>query len=304
MKFIPNSASRKVGLAVLKSKKASPTILFAGGVVGVVATTVLACRATLKLEEVIEETETKFADMKVARKTQSEKYSDSDFKHDKVVIYTQQAMKICKLYAPAFILGTASIAALAGSHNILTKRNAALTAAYAGLEKGFSEYRQRVIDAVGEEKEQEIRYAAVDVETIVEDKNGPKKQTSRKVGAEGASIYARFFESTTSTSWSPYPGDNKVFLRSHEQWANDMLTSRGYLFLNEVYKALGMEPTKAGQVVGWLSDGKGDKYVSFGMWNADDPAKRDFVNGVGGEILLDFNVDGNIFDDIDRHLSR
>jgi hypothetical protein len=183
---------------------------------------------------------------------------------------------------------------LTKSHNLLNERNAALTAAYAAVDKAFNQYRTRVVEKYGEEEDQELRYSAQDVE-VVNEKTG-KKTTRRRVGDDEPSMYARFFDEL-STSWSKEPEYNLVFLKCQQSYANDMLKTRGHVFLNEVYDALGIERTKAGQVVGWVISKDGDNFIDFGIYTNQDRV-RDFVNGREGAILLDFNVDGVIYDKI------
>jgi hypothetical protein len=292
MKYIPNSVTQKIGRQILLGRKYSPTVLFAAGVVGAVTSTVLACRATLKLDEVLKDTKNDIEDV---RTIQHPGYSDQDRRKDLGVLYIRRAVKVVELYGPALTIGALSIAALTGSHNILTKRNAGLTAAYAALEKGFKEYRQRVIDEYGEDKDCEFRYGAETHQ--IEDKKGNKKPIKR-VGPGTPSIYARFFDQTCP-DWQKTPEYNLFFVRAAQNYANDQLKSRGHVLLNEVYDSLGMERSKAGCVVGWVYDGDGDNFIDFGVFNGDNPRARDFVNGREGAILLDFNVDGVVYDKLD-----
>lgn len=294
MKLIPNSVSAKVGRQILLTQKHSPTILFAGGVVGVVAATVLACRATLKLDEVLQETQN---GLEIANTLERKYYSETDRKKDIAYIYVRSAVGVVKLYGPAVVVGSLSIAALTGSHNILSKRNAALTAAYAALEKGFADYRRRVVAELGEDKDREFRYSKEERDIVTETDKGPKVDTEIRCAADGASIYARFFDQLLP-SWSPTPEYNRFFLQCQQNYMNDMLRARGHVFLNEVYDCLGLERTKAGSVVGWVISKEGDNVVDFGIFNGNDPLIRDFVNGREGAILLDFNVDGVIYDKI------
>lgn len=275
-------------------QKHSPTLLFGAGIAGIVTSTVLACRSTLKLQDVLDDAQN---NMKIAKSLEHENYSESDRQKDIALIYIQSTMKVVKLYAPAIIIGGASIAALTSSHNILTKRNAALTAAYAALEHGFEEYRRRVVEKYGEEEDREFRYGSERIEVV--DPETKKKSVVARVGPEGASIYARFFDQL-STSWSKEPEYNLVFLKCQQTYANDLLRSRGHVFLNEVYDSLGIPRSKAGAVIGWIldQDGNTDNYIDFGIFDGNEKA-RDFVNGREGSILLDFNVDGVIFDKID-----
>jgi len=290
MKYIPNAVSMKAGRALLVGQKHSPTILFGAGVAGVVGTVVLACRATLKVEEVLEEAQKKVMDVKTV---QHVNYSESDRKQDLVIVYTQTSLKLGKLYGPAIATGVLSIAALTGSHHILSKRNAALTAAYATLEKGFKKYRERVVEELGEEKDREFRHGTQKI-TEVDPETGKKK--TRIGPAADPSIYARFFDAD-NPRWEGGPGYNIHFLKSVQNWCNDMLRARGHIFLNEVYDHLALERTKEGSIVGWLWDGDGDNFVDFGIFKGDGQS-RDFVNGREGAILLDFNVDGPIWDRI------
>ena len=299
MKYVPN---KKIGLVVarqvLKTQKHSPAILFGVGVVGVVTTVVLASKSTLKLEKVLEKTQEKLKDAKKASDLNDPDYSDADYKQDVTVVYVRSIGSIAKLYGPAILVGVASICALTGSHYILTKRNASLMAAYAVLEKGFAEYRQRVLNEVGSDKERELRYGSETYEVIEDTKKGPKAIEKKRVSPHGASIYAKFFDDKSS-SWSPDPMYNLMFLRANQNSANDTLQARGHIFLNEVYDDLGIERTREGSVVGWLRNKGGDNFVDFGIFDSEDKDRfYDFVTGHEGSVLLDFNVDGVIYNKI------
>lgn len=293
MKRIPNWVTTKIGRQLLVGQKHSPTVLFGAGVVGVITTTVLACRATLKLEEVLEETK---ANLETSRTLSHKDYSEKDRQKDTAYIYIRGVVAVTKLYGPALIVGALSVASLAGSHNILTKRNAALTAAYAALDKGFAEYRRRVVSEFGEEKDRELRHG-VAVYDGKNDNTGKTDKSIMRAGPAGASIYARFFDEY-SRSWSPTPEYNLLFLKCQQNYANDLLHSRGHVFLNEIYDMLGIERSKAGAVVGWVISTEYDNYIDLGLFDGDNPRARDFVNGREGSILLDFNVDGVIYDKI------
>jgi hypothetical protein len=293
MRFVSGAVAKTIAHRALVLEKNSPSLLFGAGIVGVVGSTVLACRATLKMQDVLDETQEK---LNTAKTLEHENYSEKDRQRDIVIIHVQSAAKIVRLYGPAIVVGGASIAALTRSHNILTERNAALTAAYAALDKGFREYRQRVVDKYGEDQDREFRYSSREVEIIQDG----KKKTVKRVGDDGPSIYARFFD-PLSTSWSKEPEYNLLFLKCQQTYANDLLLARGHIFLNEVYDMIGVPRSKAGSIVGWIltPDRETDNLVDFGIFNRDDATIRDFVNGREGSILLDFNVDGVIYDKID-----
>lgn len=288
MKFgVPGAVGKTFARQALVINKNSPTILFGAGVVGMVTSTVLACRATLKIEEVLDRAQ---AEIDLLREDQESS------KRELTVIQVRTAGNLARLYAPAIVVGGASIAALTKSHNILGRRNAALGAAYAALDMGFNEYRRRVVEKYGEEEDRHLRYGAEQVE-ITNDKG--KKQLVLRVQEGEPSIYARFFD-PLSTSWSKDPEINLLFVTCQQTYANDLLNARGHVFLNEVYDMLGIERTQAGSVVGWILGEGNDNYVDFGIYEQDDKV-RDFVNGRENSILLDFNVDGVIFDKIGKH---
>lgn len=302
-------ASRLLGNASLQIRKHSPEILMVAGVVGTVASTVLACKATLKVNEILEEKKNTIDAIHTCLENETIEYTEEDSKKDLTILYAQTGIKLVKLYAPAVILGALSITSIVAGHKILKKRNLALAAAYAVVDKGFKDYRKRVVERFGEELDKELRYnlKAKEIEEVVKDKDGNEKIEKKVVNVvdnenplNGVSEYAKFFDEV-STNWSKDPEYNLMFLRRQQDWANEKLKATGYLFLNEVYDMLGIPRTQAGQVVGWIYDKKnpnGDNYVDFGIYDVHSEAKRGFVNGVERSILLDFNVDGVIYDKI------
>lgn len=299
MKFtLPNAVTSTVSRQILIGAKHSPTILFVGGVVGVVAATVTACRSTLKLETVLNDIQDDKDKAKTLLKSNNKDYSEADYKKDMAHLYIQSVVKVTKLYGPSILLGALSIAALTGSHNILSKRNAALTAAYAAVEESYRQYRARVINEYGSDKDRELRYGSETTTRVVEDTNGPKKFNEKHVRKDGATMYSRFFEEFNQ-NWSPTPEYNVMFLRAQQNHANDVLQAKGHILLNDVYDMLGMDRSKAGCVVGWVRDGDGDGFVDFGIWNDDTMTQfHNFITGREGAILLDFNVDGVVYDKI------
>lgn len=299
LKAIANVVTSKVGRQILIGRKHSPTILFAAGVVGVVGTVVLASRATLKLEDVLGKAEEDLQKREIARTVEG--YSDQDYMQDGVLIYMRTAGQIVKLYAPAAIVGLASIAALTGSHVTLTRRNVAVMAAYSALDKGFREYRARVTKEFGVEKDRELLWDMEDREYVEDTKTGPVVKTLKQPGANPSAPYGRFFDEFSS-NWSKIPGQNQIFLAAQQNWANDLLRSRGHVFLNEVYDMLGISRTKEGQLVGWIydccEDPVGDNYIDFGVFEGNRQSGMRFVLGHEKSVYLDFNVDGIIYDKI------
>jgi hypothetical protein len=294
-KYIPNTITRGVGRSMLVGSKHSPTILFVGGVAGVVGTVVLACRATLKAPSVIDDLKKNLDVANEVVRLESSTINEKDTNKAKAYIYFIAARDLGKLYGPSVVLGSLSIAALTGSHNILTKRNAGLTAAYAVIEKSFDDYRKRVKNELGEDKDREFLHGTEDREIIRDSKQGAKIETIKS--PKDPSKYARFFDQSCPR-FQGTPEYNLYFLKCAQIYANDMLRSRGHITLNEVYDAIGIPRSEAGFVVGWVWDKGGDDFVDFGIFDSNGQASRDFVNGREGAILLDFNVDGLIYNKI------
>ena len=305
MNSIMTTLTRSLSRSGLRLKKHSPEILLVAGIVGAVTSAVMACKATLKANDIVEESRTQIDTIHEVSENpeMAEKYSEEDKKKDLAIVYTQTAVKFIKLYGPSVLLGVASLGCMVGSNRILSKRNVALAAAYATVDKGFKEYRGRVIERFGKELDKELRYniKAQEFEKVTVDDNGNETVTTETVDVADPnhySPYAIIFDDG-NTGWDKDPELTKFFLIQQQNYANDLLKSRGHLFLNEVYDMLGAKRTKAGAQVGWVYDEKnpsGDNFVDFGIFDINNPKARDFVNGYERVIILDFNVDGVILD--------
>lgn len=289
---IPSQVTRLAARQLLVLQKHAPHILFGAGVAGVVTSTVLACRATLKVSDKLDEIQENVAHSKaiLVHHDQSEVATEIErAKNQKLAtIYIRGSYEITKLYAPAVLVGVVSIGALTGSHVVLTRRNVALTAAYSGLSKAYDEYRNRVRDEVGESKELDI-YHGISLETV-KGEDG-KKELVRVADPTKLSIYSRIFDEYND-NWKKAPDYNQNFIKGHQNYANHLLQARGHIFLQEVYDMLGFPRTPEAQVVGWVR-GHGDNYIDFGIY---EERNINFINGHERSILLDFNVDGAIWD--------
>ncbi len=284
------------GRPALYLKKYSPEILVVTGVVGVVGSTILACKSTLKAQDILDEHHQSLDDIqKCTQMCSKDTYSDQDAVKDKAIVYSKTIGKMAKLYLPSIVLTTGSIACILGSHGIMKKRNVALAAAYKLVSDRFDEYRQKVVDDLGEDAD-DLYYNGVKKLGVKADKDGkPTNEIVRVADPNCISQYARFFDDS-SREWQSVPEYNMLFLKSRQSYCNDLLHARGHLFLNEVYDALDIPRSKEGAVVGWVISDDGDNFVDFGLYNVENPKTRDFVNGYEGAILLDFNVDGIIYD--------
>lgn len=326
---ITKNMTRAFSKAGFTCKKYAPEALIIAGIVGVVTSAIMACKATTKVNDIIEETKENTHDLHLvataaglkeatdefsnedirkidilSAKEDVKNYTAQDLKKDTTIIYTQTAVKFIKLYAPSVILGALSIAGILASNNILRKRNVALAAAYATVDKGFKEYRSRVVERFGKDMDRELKYniKAKEIEETTKDAKGKEKTVKKSIEVADVneySDYARFFDEFC-TGWKRDAEYNLMFLKHQQNYANEKLQKQGYLFLNDVYDMLGIPKTKAGQVVGWIYDEAHsdiyDNFVDFGIYDLYNEKARDFVNGREKSILLDFNVDGNILD--------
>lgn len=296
-------ASRLVSKANFQLKKHSPEILLTAGLVGTVVGTVLACKATTKVSKIIDEKNDTVKKINDVLNDENIDYNEEDYKKDLTIVYTQTGLKLIKLYAPAVSITVLSFASIIAGHKILKKRNIAIAAAYAIVDKSFKKYRNNVIEKFGESVDKELRYGIVTKEKKTKDKDGNTiKEKIEYLGSEDNPVqeysdYSKFFDASSS-NFEKDPEYNLMFLRRQQDYANELLKSRGYVFLNEVYDLLGIQRTKAGQIVGWIYDEKnpkGDNYIDFGIYKNNE-AHRRFVNGYEYNVLLDFNVDGIIYD--------
>lgn len=288
-----------------KVKKHSPEILVVAGIVGVVASTVMACKATTKVGKIIDKTKDDVGEIHSAIENgvtkSGETYSDYDSKKDLAVVYFQTGIKLAKLYAPSVAIGTLSVTSIVASHNLLRKRNVALAAAYATVDKSFKEYRSRVVERFGAEVDKELRNNIKakkfeEVTTDPETGKEKKTKTTANVASPTVSDYTLFYDGDTSKAYDNDHDYNISFLRGQQQYANDKLRADKFLFLSDVYDMLGIRRTKTSQIVGWVYDeSKGDGFVDFEILETNRETED---GGYEPAILLNFNVDGPILDRI------
>lgn len=302
-------AFHKVGFTL---KKHSPEILIVTGIVGVVTSAVMACKATTKLNDVVEkgkvainDVHDKAADVE-AGIVSAEEYTPEMQRKELTIAYAKTGVELVKLYAPAVTVGALSLTAIVGSNNILRKRNIALASAYAATEKLFKEYRGRVVDRFGREIDRELRYGIKEkeIEEVTANEDGSEsvqKKTVKVIDDISHDEFSRIFDEC-NPNWVKDANKNKFFIMQVERFANQKLQTQGYLFLNDVYEALGFDKTSAGQVCGWTYnkrfDGESENCVSFGIFDDvyTNKAKAAFVNEYEKSVLLDFNHEGNILE--------
>lgn len=284
-----------------KVKKYSPELLIVAAGLGTCAAIVLACKATTKAEEILEEHKKAIDQIHEVKDNEEfvEQYTDDNYKKDLTIVYSNTVVKFIKLYGPTILTAAGALFCMFAAVNILRKRNAALTVACATLADAFSSYRQRVRDRYGDEVEFEI---ANDIHEIEEktgefDKKGNEKVKKTKVPSGVANPFAIVFDSS-NPNWS---GDREVdfcFIKSIQTYATDRLRSRKFLTINQIREEFGLDWIEEGQVLGWVykkDNPVGDNIVDFHIMD-DSKNFLDFMSGKNDFIILELNCDGYILD--------
>lgn len=303
MKFsLPTAVTTRAARTALVAQKNSPKILFFSGLALMGATVVTACQGTLKLEGVLEDIKADREDVKSVVDRHPDRYSEKEIAKLNTYVTFRGVVRVAKLYVAPVALGVAAVACLTSSHNQLTRRNAGLSAALAATERALNSYRDRVRESLGEDKERALwRDEKTELVPVLDDEGRETKSKTKKKSGGGHSPYARIWGRDTSSEYDPRPEYNLAKLRSIQEWGTMMLNHKGHLFLNEIYDELGLDRSSAGAVVGWQAKKYGglDGFVDFGVLVQGEEVRfLDFMTGDEEHILLDFNVDGEIWRNI------
>lgn len=297
------SLLRGTSKIIFATRKHSPEILIATGIVGSVAAIITACKATTKLNDILEERQAEIDAVeewkaKAESNGQADLYTEEDSGKDKLIINVQTGIKVAKLYAPAVVIEVASLAAILSSHQIMRKRNLALGATCAAIDKAYRDYRERVKDRFGEDVEKQLRYN-IHQETVkkkVTGEDGKEKTVTETVNVVDEPVDDNCIRYLTKSNPNWDDDEEMIYwtLKQAQDIANDKLRHNpsGILTLNEVYDVLKFQQTKKGMISGWLRDGDGDGYVEF------DVTKVKIPNELGKyetAYAIDFNIDGDIY---------
>lgn len=288
---------------VARISKHAPTILSVTASAGVIATGYLAWKAGTRFEDV----EGRDWDRR------KECLRNADIIPDEDVPKIERKNRILfildtvRTVAPAAIVGAATITMIYFSNSISKKRLAAMGAAYATLQTAFDGYKRTMVEALGKESVEKILKPKLPnvgksaEEILSSDNKSDAANVSDAVvnSLKALSPYARIIAEESSTCWDPNEDYTSQNLAAVQLWANRRLERKGHLFLNEVFDQLGLSRTREGAVVGWLTNGDGDNYVSFGDFDASVyRVPSDDYTRVDSNFIVDFNVDGVIWDRI------
>ena len=303
MKINTKTLRKSFKKAQLTVRKHSPEILMVAGVIGTVAGAVMACKETLELEDVLDECKQEKMELE-EQYVMCEEYSEDALKKDQVKLTIKQVAKIVKLYAPSVIMEATSIGVIFASNDIMRKRNASMAAAYATLNSMYKRYRQNVIESYGEEVDKDMRFGVKHEKVTEVDEDGNKVKIDARIvdldnTALAISDYSRFFQMGCKGFDASSGRYNLLYLKGIQAMFNNKLIADGYVMLNDVYRELGFDTIPEGWSIGWVYDETnpiGDNYIDFGLYEARNKNQR-AVNDWEPVILMDFNVDGNLYED-------
>lgn len=297
----------KAGQILVKTKlgikKHSPEILVAAGIGTGIVAAIVACKQTIKANDIVAEARKSLQnieDVKELAANNEVEYTEENEQEDRKTIGMQVTVGMIKTYALPVGLGILSITCILAGHHILKKRNVALAAAYSALSTDFMNYRKRVVDKYGKDVDFMLKNGLekqIVANQVADPETGEVKETKEEVltyDGDKLSQYARIFDEVGSTQWTPSADHNRAFLLMEQNYFNERIRTRGYIFLNEVYERLGFRPTKAGSVVGWVYQNADYEGIDFGIFTAHTQKAAEFLEGTEPSIILDFNVQGDI----------
>lgn len=288
---------------VARISKHAPTILSITASAGVIATGYLAWKAGTRFEDV----EGRDWDRRKECLKNADTIPDEDVPKIERKNRILFILDTVRTVAPAAIVGAATITMIYFSNSISKKRLAAMGAAYATLQTAFDGYKRTMVEALGKESVEKILKPKLPnvgksaEEILSSDNKSDAANVSDAVvnSLKALSPYARIIAEESSTCWDPNEDYTSQNLAAVQLWANRRLERKGHLFLNEVFDQLGLSRTREGAVVGWLKNGEGDGYVSFGDFDASIyRVPSDDYTRVDSNFIVDFNVDGVIWDRI------
>lgn len=284
-------------------KKHSPEILVVTGIGTGIVAAIIACKQTIKANNIIAEAQKNLQNIEDAKELAANneaEYTEENEQADRKYIAIQTTVGMVKTYALPVGLGILSITCILAGHHILKKRNVALAAAYSALSTDFMNYRKRVADKYGKDVDFMLKNGLekqIIANKVIDPETGEVKETKEEAltyEGDKLSQYARVFDEVGSTQWTPSADHNRAFLLMEQNYFNERIRTRGYIFLNEVYERLGFRPTKAGSVVGWVYQNADYEGIDFGIFTAHTQKAAEFLEGAEPSIILDFNVQGDI----------
>lgn len=250
---------RKVYTAI---KPHIPTIMVIGGSIAVCGGAFCACKATLKVDEVIEEHNAMMEHIAVSvEKVKTNPYityTDSDMRHDKLQVYSMTAGKLFKLYGPGIGLAVAGFASIFYGFGLIKHWHALAVSAASALDERFANYRANVIDEYGVDADRRFAGEAIEKKTVeytVIDENGNKEKRTGEVidlGDATANDFSFIFDWHSGNKWETGYLYNDNWIVSVQEWYTKRLQSNAidHVFANTIFKEFDAQETGQGHFYG------------------------------------------------------
>lgn len=298
--------TQAVGATTLVLKHHAPTIMVVGGVVSMGASVVTASKKTLYIDAILEPVVEKLEEINDAADRKVGSYTPKQARSDRFMVYGKGWYALTKHYAVPGTLFIGGACLVFGGHRMLLQRNATLAIAFTGLQKAFEKYRENARHAMGDEFDQAMISGFTRKEVVGPDGEVTEINARDWHSEDNADPYARVFEQGESTEWRPDLGMNKHFVAMQRKYAQEKLNRQTYLYLSDVYEALGFEETPISRLVGWKvtrnPDGSKDyPSIDFGL---DRSLPDDWKYNQEHAIFLDFNCKLIIGGDVQKALEK
>ena len=315
---VSNALAERAEVMKTNAQAHSPEILIGVGIAGMVTSTILACRATLKAKDIVEQRKATLAELREVKEAPENAdgalYSDENYKKETRIVNVQTGLKVAGLYLPAVTVGILGASCFIKSNDIHRKHEASLTAAYVSLDQMFKKYRERVKEELGEDADDKFRHGIkkVEIEKEVADEKGKtkkKKETIDEIDDFDGNDFSILWD-RKSAHWDNDPHYQQSIVKDAMSNLNIRMKRRaelnhgvGYLRLTEVYDELLIPRPKLIDKelgdFGWVLDYNDPNLAGTEI---DLNPKVVFLPPKGEEvcrrraILLRPNVQGNIFE--------
>lgn len=272
-------------------------IMLIAGVTGFVGASVYSSLATLKVAGVLEDRKKYVTSIEELKHDpeMADVYSEVDGRNDTLKINAITGVRLLSLYAPAIALTTLSIISVAISHKMMKDELAALAMAYTALTERFQRYRLNVIDKYGKDADKDI-YANSGNNSTISGSELQKRVASEDVNVHRIDV---LFDENNSIYCRNDSYYNYTFLLSHQEYLNHQLRLKKVIFLNDVYRELGLSPTFEGQFIGWHDSPENSNSIDFGIFNGEKESEE-FCSQRECNVWLHFNTDGYVADKLSK----
>lgn len=312
------------GGGFLFAKKHAPEIMIGTGLAGFGLTIVETVTATNKTNDILHRRDVELNERGAVEDMNGAEYTEADMDRDGKIIKRKARRQLIRTWLPVATTAVGSTALILGGYKVINGRYVATAAAYKAIEEGFNRYRGNVIEEFGEDVDWRMAHSIREdeLDEVRKQKEDEKVEALKKKRAKKLerTAYTKGINNAIFDShsdywkryWTPYQVIEHV--QQIERELQDELDSNGFVFLNKAYERLGMPPTSAGQIVGWIKTPRNlhrDKpfRLSLGYANDETPVEeidRILASKSNEDIWMWItpNCDGVIYQMIDTPFSQ